>query len=122
MLCAKHAFQGMGVQMCVGQQPFELTVLQVQLKQPFPLAGIHATVLGAPLVKRGVADAVLTPNLLGRNHGLCLPLKANDLLFAEFTCFHVHHSLGRSTSRRMTADMWGGGQMHVQHLVCWFVL
>jgi hypothetical protein len=54
--------------------------------------GIHAGVLGAPLVERGVTETMFASDLLDRHPSLGLPQKTNDLLFAEFACSHVHHS------------------------------
>jgi hypothetical protein len=56
--------------------------------------GVHAGVLGAPFVERGVTEAVFAPDLFDRHAGLGLAQEANDLFFAEFTCSHVHHSRG----------------------------
>ena len=56
--------------------------------------GVHAAELGAPLVERGGADALLAADHWHLQTGLGLPQKTKDLFFAEFTCSHVHHSLG----------------------------
>ena len=84
----------MDVQMGLGQQALEFAVLQLQLPQPFGLSGVHAAVLGSPLVKAGITEAVFAANLFDRHTGFGLPQKANDLLFAVFACSHVHHSPG----------------------------
>ena len=77
----------MDVQMRLGRQALELTVLQFQLAQPFGLAGVHAAVLGAPFVKRRITEAVFAPDLLDRQTGFGLPQKSDDLLFAVFAWF-----------------------------------
>ena len=83
----KDAFKGMNVQVRLSQQSFELAVLQFQLAQAFGLAGVHAAVLGAPLVEAGITEAVLAPDFLDRHVGFGLPQKSNDLLFAVFAWF-----------------------------------
>ncbi len=93
-LCAKNALEGMDVQMRLSQQALELAVLQFELAQPFGLADLHAAVLGAPLVKRRITEAVFTADLLDRHASFGLPQETNDLLFAVFACSHVHHSPG----------------------------
>ena len=77
----------MDVQVRLCQQALELAVLYFQLAQPFGLGCIHAAVLGASLVKVGVAEAVFAPDLLDRYTGLGLPQKTNNLLFAVFAWF-----------------------------------
>ena len=84
----------MNVQVRLGQQPFEFAVLQLQLAQPFGLAGVHAPVLGTPFVKRRITKTVFAPDLLDRHAGLGLPQETDDLLFAVFACSHIHHSPG----------------------------
>lgn len=74
----------MNIQVRLGQQALELAVLQLQLAQPFGLAGVHAAVLGAPFVEAGVTEAVLAPDFLDRHAGFGLPQKANDLRVAVF--------------------------------------
>ena len=76
------------------EQPLELAVLRPQLAQPLGLAGIHAAVLRAPFVKRRFTEAVFTPDFLDLHAGFGLPQETNDLLFAVFSCSHVHHSPG----------------------------
>lgn len=77
----------MDVQVRLGQQALELAVLQFQLAQPFGLAGVHAAVLGAPLVKAGVTEAVFATNRFDWHARFGLPQKANDLFFAVFAWF-----------------------------------
>lgn len=66
--------------MRLSQQALELAVLQFELASTLGLADLHAAVLGAPLVKRSITEAVLAPDLLGRQAGLGLPQETNDLL------------------------------------------
>jgi hypothetical protein len=54
---------------------------------------------------------VFAADLLDRHAGLGLTQKANDLLFAEFACSHVHHSPGGWTSWKFGwYGLWGAGQ------------
>lgn len=61
------------------QQALELAVIQLELAHPFVLAGVHADVFGAPLIKAGFTEAVFVPNLLDRHANFGLPKQANDL-------------------------------------------
>ena len=51
-------------------------------------------VFGLPLVKAGVAEAVLAANLLDWHAGFGLPQETDDLLFAVFACSQGHHFPG----------------------------
>ena len=77
----------MNVQMRLGQQSFELAVLQFQLAQPLCLAGIHSAVLGAPFVKAGVTKTVFAADLFDRHASFGMPQETDDLLFAVFAWF-----------------------------------
>ena len=70
-LCAKNALKGVDVRVSLGLQPFGPR-------------GVHASVLGALLVKRRITKSVFAPQLLDRHTGLSLPLETNNLLFAVF--------------------------------------
>ena len=63
--------------MRLSQQSLELAVLQFQFVQPFGFASVHATVLGAPLVKRRNTETVFAPDLLDRHASFGLPQKTN---------------------------------------------
>ncbi len=56
--------------MRLGQQALELTVLKFKLAQSFGLAGVHAGVLCALLVKGSIAKAMLTSYILDWDSGL----------------------------------------------------
>lgn len=78
----------------LGQRALELAVLQFKLPQPFGLAGVHAAVLSAPLVKGGITAAVFAADFLDRHASLGLTQETNDLLLAVIACTHVHRSPG----------------------------
>ena len=72
-LCAKDAHERVNVQVGIGPQSLQFAGLQLQLAQPFGLCGVHATVLGSPLVEAGVTKAMFTASLLDRQAGFGLP-------------------------------------------------
>ena len=84
----------MNVQVRLSQQALELAVLQLEFAQSLGISSIHAAILGAPLVKAGITEAVFAPDFLDRHAGFGLLEKSNDLLFAVFAYSHVHHSPG----------------------------
>ena len=71
-------------QMRLGQQAFELAVLQFQLAQPFGLCRIHAAVPRSPFLEAGITEAVLAPDFLDWHASFGLPQETDDLLFAVF--------------------------------------
>jgi hypothetical protein len=50
-----------------------LVVLQLQFPQSLGLSGVHAAILGSPLVKAGITEAVFAANLFDRYAGFGLP-------------------------------------------------
>ncbi|MBB2777877.1 UNVERIFIED_ORG: hypothetical protein HNP28_003219 [Comamonas terrigena] len=69
----------MDVKVGLGQQSLELGVLGFEFTQPLGIRGLHAAILGPPLVEGGVAEAALPAQLLDRQAGLGLPEKPDDL-------------------------------------------
>ena len=80
--------------MRLGQQLLEPGVLDFQVLQAVGLIGLHAAVLGAPFVERGLAESALAANVLDQQASLCLLQEPNDLLLRESTLLHVRHSPG----------------------------
>jgi hypothetical protein len=77
-----------------GQQPLELGVLGFELAQALGFRDLHAAELGAPLVKRRIAEAAIAAQLLDRHAGLGLLEEADDLFLGESALLHVRHSPG----------------------------
>ena len=75
--------------MGLSQQPLEPTVLGLQLLQALGVFGLHAAVLGPPLVKAGWAETVLPCKRRHRHAGVGLLDEPDDLLSGESALLHV---------------------------------
>ncbi len=72
--------EGFEIQVGLGQQLLEPGILDLQLLQAPGFLGIHAAVLGPPLVERGLAETALSADLLDRQARFGLLQETDDLL------------------------------------------
>ena len=89
VLYPEHALERMDVKVGFGQQFLELGVLGLQVPQLGCVRSLHATVLGSPFVKRGIAEPATAAQLLNRHPSLGLFEEANDLFVGKSALLHV---------------------------------
>jgi hypothetical protein len=93
-LYPQNALERVHIQVGLGQQPLELGVLGFELARALGFSDLHAAELGAPLVKRRIAEATVAAQLLDWHTGLDLLEEPDDLFLGESALLHVHHSPG----------------------------
>ena len=80
---------GRGYPVGFGQQLLELGVLGLQVPQLGCVRSFHASVLGAPFVKRGITEPASAAQLLDWHDSLVLLEKANDLFVGKSALLNV---------------------------------
>ena len=85
--------QARDVELLVGDDLLESSILLFQLLQPLGLADLKTSILAAPVVDRVLADSVAPRELGGLRPGFAFLQDFDDLLFGETTLAHGSPSL-----------------------------
>lgn len=82
----------LGLKSLFGIHLFQATIFLFQLLHTGHERGIHAVELGAPLVERGVADAMFSAQLRGRRTAFGLLEDGDDLAIGKTGRLHAEPS------------------------------